>query len=101
MLLHGCGDNEDSDDIVDDQWAARTLLRMRSYIQSHFVAPLRERGCPYVMVGGDRVVTFREQYVNAGQPGAKNRKEHYHHPRALMYMIEALDKIQKNIGNDR
>ena len=78
---------------LDRQWALMMLTKMRSYIKEKFVAPLRERGYPYVMVGGDREVTFQERYVNKGQPGVSNRaasrKEHYHHPRALMLLLEA------------
>jgi len=78
---------------ADRQWACEMLYKMRTYIREKFVTPLRERGCPYVMVGGDREVTFRERYVNQGQPGVSeriaSRKEHYHHPRSIMLLLEA------------
>ena len=73
-------------------WADRMLARMLGYLHDRFAAPLRERGHPYVLVGGDREVTFMERYVNAGQPGAPSRKEHYHHPRMLMLTIESLQR---------
>lgn len=83
------GDDEPFPDLL---WADRMLARMLKYIDDKFAAPLRERGYPYVLVGGDREVSFAERYVNAGQPGAPSRKEHYHHPRMLMLMIESLQR---------
>ena len=40
------------------------LARMLKYIDDKFAAPLRERGYPYVLVGGDREVSFAERYGN-------------------------------------
>jgi mannose/cellobiose epimerase-like protein (N-acyl-D-glucosamine 2-epimerase family) len=76
---------------ADPGWGTRTLHEFAAYCKEKF--SLQARGLPYVIVGGDRQVTFRESYVNKGQPGALNRKENYHHPRALMLMLESLRRI--------
>lgn len=73
-------------------WATSKFTTMRAYVDEKFRQPLATRELPYVLVGGDRKVTFQERYVNAGQPGATSRKEHYHHPRSLMLMLELLQK---------
>ena len=77
----------------DPAWPARTYKWIRKYMDEKFRRPLRDRGLPYVLVGGDREVTFRERYVNAGQMAAPNRKEHYHHPRSLMLAMELLNGL--------
>ena len=84
MILKNAADEEER------SWAELWLKRTRQWTLDKFTAPLRERSLPYVMVGGDRQAKFREHYVNAGQPGAKSRKEHYHHPRSLMLLAEIL-----------
>jgi len=84
-------DGGDNKGVRDPSWAVRTLDEFLAYIRDKFC--LKSRGLPYVMVGGDRTVTFRESYVNAGQPGALNRKENYHHPRALMLVLESLKRL--------
>lgn len=60
---------------------------------------MKDRGLPYVLVGGDRQVRFRESYVNKGQPGALNRKENYHHPRAIMLLLESFRRQGIKGGN--
>eukprot|EP00039_Didymoeca_costata_P029853 m.26707 g.26707 ORF g.26707 m.26707 type:complete len:197 (-) comp7826_c0_seq1:248-838(-) len=87
-------ENFNGKDVLDEEdkaWGLRTLLEYKAYTEKHF--ELKKYGFPYVLVGGDRQVTFRENYVNCGQPVAGNRKENYHHPRALMLMIELSNQI--------
>ena len=84
----------DDDAVPDPGWARRMFHRTWDYLLARFSAPLRERGLPYVLVGGDREVRFQDRYVNAGQPGAPSRKEHYHHPRMIMLTIESLRRIR-------
>lgn len=94
LLRHGmppCSADDDSG------WAARTYKWIRSYMDERFRKPLRDRGLPYVIVGGDREVTFQERYVNAGQMAAPSRKENYHHPRSLMLAAELLSEIAKTV----
>eukprot|EP00729_Bicosta_minor_P008477 gene8477-35206_t len=99
MAEHGAPESD-----VDKGWAARTLLTFNKhvtkttmYIQDKFY--LKDRGLPYVLVGGDRQVRFRESYVNKGQPGALNRKENYHHPRAIMLLLESFRRQGIKGGN--
>eukprot|EP00037_Helgoeca_nana_P012669 m.115575 g.115575 ORF g.115575 m.115575 type:complete len:434 (+) comp21578_c0_seq1:122-1423(+) len=77
----------------DAGWASRNYKWIRAYMDDKYRKPLRERGLPYVLVGGDRTVTFQERYVNAGQMAAPSRKENYHHPRSLMLVAELLDGL--------
>ena len=77
----------------DTAWAIQTFEATKKYIQDKFQAPLRNRGHPYVLVGGDREVKWQDHYVNMGQPSAPNRKEHYHHPRCHMLIIEAIRRM--------
>jgi len=86
LLRHGLPDVPDP----DPNWALRTYKWIQTYMDSRFRKPLRDRGLPYVLVGGDRHATYKERYVNAGQMAAPSRKENYHHPRALMMAIELL-----------
>ena len=66
---------------------------------SHMVQPSLSLGTlnmkrRYVLLGGDRHVTFRDFYVNKTYTSAPGRKENYHHPRSLMLVIELLSDIQ-------
>lgn len=43
-------------------------------------------------------VEFQEHYVNKSYQKAASRKENYHHPRALMLVIEILERMGQRDG---
>eukprot|EP00040_Diaphanoeca_grandis_P016920 m.87749 g.87749 ORF g.87749 m.87749 type:complete len:434 (-) comp26114_c0_seq2:104-1405(-) len=91
----GASVNETSSNTTDSDsaWGHRTLVKFRDYLKEKF--SLKKHGYDYWIVGGDRQVTFKQTYVNLGQPSSGgNRKEHYHHPRMIMLLLEAIQRIE-------
>jgi hypothetical protein len=74
-------------------WAARSLRRVRAYMERSF--RLQPRGS--WKVGGDRHAKPDPNAegisgYNMGCKSLPNRVEHYHHPRMLMLSIDACDR---------
>ena len=68
------------------EWATGYFQKLYSWVREKF--PLSARlgpGTPLWLVGGDREVTFQEEY-SFGDAGLKSRKENYHHPRTLLML---------------
>eukprot|EP00041_Stephanoeca_diplocostata_P026678 m.722998 g.722998 ORF g.722998 m.722998 type:complete len:467 (+) comp23019_c3_seq66:215-1615(+) len=91
---HQPAPSEDADAHAEvARWAASKFVSIRKFMHEKYVKPLRDRGLPYVLVGGNRKVEFQEHYVNKSYQKAASRKENYHHPRALMLVIESLERM--------
>lgn len=65
-----------------DAWAYQWFDKVFNYVIDKF--PLEKHGYPLWNIGGDRKVTFKKEGV---------RIENYHHPRHLMFNIQALERI--------
>jgi N-acylglucosamine 2-epimerase len=65
-----------------DAWAREMFGRIYTYVQERY--PLKRHGLPLWINAADRKVTFEPHY---------NRIENYHHPRHLMLVLLALDRI--------
>ena len=71
-----------------DEWAYSWFDKVYNYVIDKF--SLQKHGYSLWNIGGDRKVTFKEEGI---------RIENYHHPRHLMFNIQALERIisrQKN-----
>jgi N-acylglucosamine 2-epimerase len=66
----------------DDAWAYQWFDKIYNYVIDKF--PLEKHGYPLWNIGGDRKMTFKKEGI---------RIENYHHPRHLMFNIQALERI--------